>query len=102
VSEKTGAGFIEYIAAVAGFLLGYGVGLAIASAWAVLTDSFLERSAEAGAPICGILLQYGLGLLAALIAFRLAKALVTSECALCCVRKAVANRNRYCGELDRL
>jgi hypothetical protein len=67
VSEKTGAGFIEYIAAVAGFLLGYGVGVAIASAWAVPTDSFLERSAEAGAAIGGILLQYGLGLLAPVI-----------------------------------
>ena len=53
MSEKSGAGFIRYIAAVAGFLLSDGVGAAIATAWAVPADSFLGRSAQAGAPIGG-------------------------------------------------
>jgi hypothetical protein len=74
MSQRSGAGFIKYIAAVGGFALGWGIGAGIAGAWEVPTDSFLGRSAISGAPVAGVLLQFGLGIVLAIVVFRLVRA----------------------------
>ena len=74
---RTGKGFIEYVAALDGFALGWGVGAAIASACVVSPDSFLGRSAESGAPVGGVLLQFGLGILCAIVVCRAIRRIVS-------------------------
>ena len=76
MSGRTGKDFIEYVAALGGFALGWGVGAAIASAWVVSTDSFLGRSAQSGAPIGGVVLQFGLGILCAIVVYRAVRRIV--------------------------
>lgn len=76
MSEFSGPGFIKYVAALGGFWAGWGIGAAVASNWAVPTDSFLGRTAEAGAPLGGVLLQFGLGTALALMAFVMVRAVV--------------------------
>ena len=76
VSEKSGAGFIKYVAAVGGFLLGWGIGAGIAGGMVAPVDSIRGRSATYGAPIVGVVLQFGLGITLAIIVFMLVKKVV--------------------------
>jgi hypothetical protein len=76
MSGRTGKGFIKYVAALGGLALGWGVGAGIAGAWTVSSDSFLGRSAQSGAPVGGVLLQFGLGILCAIVVFRVVSRIV--------------------------
>ncbi len=73
MAERSGAGFIKYVAALGGFTLGWGIGAGIAGGVEVSTDSFLGRTAQSGGPLIGVLLQFGLGIASALVVFRLVK-----------------------------
>ena len=67
---------LKYVAALGGFALGWGVGAGIAGAWTVSSDSFLGRSAQSGAPVGGVLLQFGLGIVCAIVVFRVVRGIV--------------------------
>ena len=76
MEQKSGAVFNKCVGALGGFLLGFSIGAGIAGRMEVTTDSFIGRSAGYGASVLGVVLQFGLGIILAIIAFMLVKRVV--------------------------